>query len=76
MEKWCFTFGSDHRDSEGRTLKDCFVTVEGSFNAARNMIHTARGDKWAFQYSAEGFESQVYEYDLVERTLEEVTIND
>lgn len=74
MEKYVFTFGTNHYDIEGNSLSDNYVIMEGTYSASRDKITEARGDKWAFQYSWEEFIPQIAEYGLSEVPLDQVSI--
>lgn len=69
-----FTFGSNHLDDDGNSLRQCFVKVEGKdCHEARAKMVEARGDKWAFYYESAG-RAGVERFGLQERSLEGVTL--
>lgn len=86
MKTHYFTFGSNHTDSAGNSLGQCFVPVvvedsdlneENEYDerlAARQKMISARDDEWSMCYtSAE--EAGVEKWGLVERSLESVAFD-
>lgn len=47
-----FTFGSNHRTAEGKSLGMKACMIEGDYHTARNKMVKARWDLWAFQYDS------------------------
>lgn len=75
MNKYYFTFGSNHRTVEGFSLGQNYVVIQSETeHEARHVMHKARGEVWAFSYTEETFEGQPEEYGLTELTLEQVRI--
>ena len=74
METWFFTFGSAHKDSDGRSLGQRFVKLQGTIESTRDKMFEARGAAWAFQYDVEGFNGQAERYGLSEVSLEDVCV--
>jgi len=65
--QYFFTFGANHVCREGKSLGARFVKVTAeSMEEAREIMWRARGDKWAFCYTAEDFRPQVGFYQLAE----------
>ena len=65
--EYFFTFGSNHADSEGLSLGQRFVKIEAESEVmAREIMWRARGEKWAFCYTSEGFAGQPEQYGLTE----------
>ena len=50
-ERWCFTFGRNHVDKDGKSLGNCYVCLEGDINSTREQMFEARGAKWSMQYN-------------------------
>ena len=75
MPKYYFTFGANHLNKDLMSLGICFVEVEAeSESAARDMMFAARGGKWAFCYLEEHKQKAIDRFNLVQQTLEQVTI--
>ena len=76
MESFYFTFGSNHETEGGFSLGMCFVEIKAESEwRAREMMHEARGPKWAFSYTAVDFAGQQEEYGLSRLTLEQVRLS-
>lgn len=45
-----FTFGFGHHCSCGRSLRACYVEIEGDYDSARVIMVERYGRRWAFQY--------------------------
>jgi hypothetical protein len=58
-----FTFGFCHECSCGRSLRSCYVELEGDYDGARERMAELYGRKWAFQYESEEA-AGVAKYDL------------
>lgn len=74
MEKYVFTFGSNHCDIEGNSLLDNYVVIEGDYSSSRYKMNDARKNNWAFQYSWEEFVPQIAKFSLSEVPLDQVAI--
>lgn len=69
-----FTFRMVDTDKDDNSLACCYVKIDGDFYESRKKMFEARGSKWAFQYEDEDA-AGVGEFNLTQKTLEEVTIN-
>lgn len=75
MEKFFFTFGSNHTDVEGKSLGNYFVMIEAESECeARNEMIKARGPKWAFSYPEHLFIGQEDKYGIKKVPLSAVVI--
>ena len=74
MNKYYFTFGTNHFTEGGTNLSNFYVVIEAeSYYEAREKMFDVRGDKWAFQYeSAE--EAGVERFYLMEMKLSQVQL--
>lgn len=73
MEKFYFTYGSNHRDIYGHSLGRRYTVIEAeSYWEARNKFVALRGLTWSFQYTEQEFSGQAEEYGLTEIPVEEV----
>ena len=61
-----FTFGTNHKDKQGRSLFKKFTIIDATTaDEARSIMFQARGAKWAFMYTNEwqaGIERHGLEY--------------
>ena len=74
MAKFYFTFGIKPLNKNIRSLSSCFVEVVAETETqARDMMFATRGGKLAFSYLEEHKHKAIF--DLVPRTLEQVTID-
>jgi len=70
-----FTYGTNHLDPKGRSLGGSITPIRAACSdAARHKMLSARGDKWAFQYTEDEGKEQIDKWDLTERRLEEVAL--
>ncbi len=75
MNKYYFTFGTNHETKQGYTLGRCYVLIEAvSEMLARQKMNDARGNSWAFSYTEEEFAGLPAKYGLTRLTLEEVIL--
>jgi len=52
--RWIFTFGFGHVHPEtGASLKNHYVVLNGSYEAARVQMNALFGQRWAMQYHDE-----------------------
>lgn len=66
-KEYFFTFGSNHLSRRGASLGYRFVKIPaGSQEEAQEIMYRARGEKWAFCYSADEFKGQPEKYGLSE----------
>jgi len=67
MIKYAFTFGSNHRDFYGNNLSRAYVVVEAkSYEIARDIMFSKRGNAWSFQYEWDEFKPQIEQFNLHE----------
>lgn len=59
-QPWFFTFGFNS------SFRNCYVRVVGTYSEARAKMFETYGKRWAFQYSAMQFMSQIQRFDLRE----------
>lgn len=75
MSKYFFTFGSNHETKGGFSLGRSFVVIEAdNLWEARDIMHKARGEVWAFSYTEKEFAGQQEAYGLTCLTLEQVAL--
>lgn len=72
-ESFFFTFGSGHFGRNGLSLANCYLELRGTFYETRQMVHNARGSKWAFQYTSAA-DAGVLTYGLQPVTLDDVRL--
>ncbi len=73
MNKYYFTFGSNHLDKNGNSLGNRFVKINASNQEkARIIMFDARERKWAFQYDEVEFLPQIERYNLKEIGITEI----
>ena len=75
-QRWYFTFGFNHFDDIGTSLRDRFVMFYGTSDECRSKMVEAFGIKWSFQYTEEEFLPQIERFNLFEYFLDEENDNE
>lgn len=70
MKNYYFTFGANHLDREGNSLRDAYCVINAiTEDKAREKMFALRGPKWSFEYTWEKFRPQIKKYNLYKINL-------
>lgn len=75
MERFYFTYGSNHYDIHGKSLGRRYTVVTAAgFWEARSEFFKVRGLVWSLQYTEKDFAGQAEQFGLTEIAINEVKL--